>query len=172
MVASRIRERRFECEAMPALTHAEAREVLDAALARAVEMSCAVSVAINARSCFLFAKYGVPILEREAGGVIVNMASFAGLRGGHGLAGYSASKGAIIAFTTALAREVAGGRFRVNAIWPGWVDSAFNKPAIGFLGGRESLGEVITEHVPPGRKSSQRRSPRPSCFWRPRHRRT
>jgi len=62
---------------------------------------------VNPRSCFLGAKYSVPYLRERGGGSIVNVSSLAGLKGGPGMTAYSASKGAIIAFTRALAEELA-----------------------------------------------------------------
>jgi len=103
---------------------------------------------VNARSCFLAAKHGVPLLRRSGGGVIVNMASLAALKGGPGLTGYSASKGAIVAFTRALAAEVGADGIRANVLCPGWVDTSFNEPAISFIGSREALEESVIGSVP------------------------
>lgn len=105
-------------------------------------------MAVNPKSCFLGAKYGVPHLRREGGGVIVNNASIAALKGGPGMTAYSASKGAIVAFTKALAAELAPENIRVNAICPGWIDTPFNQPAIDFMGGRKKQEEVIQTIVP------------------------
>src|SRR5215217_4828491 len=69
---------------------------------------------VNPRSCFLGAKYGVPHLRERGGGSIVNVSSLAGLKGGPGMTAYSASKGAIIAFTRALAEELAPDKIRAN----------------------------------------------------------
>ena len=110
-------------------------------------------MAINPRSCFLAAKYGVPHLRAAGGGVIVNTASLAALKGGPGMTAYSASKGAIVAFSKALAAEVARDGIRVNAICPGWVDTPFNQPAIAFMGGPEEQAEVIRRVVPMGRQA-------------------
>jgi len=107
---------------------------------------------VNPRSCFLGAKFGVPHLRRSGGGAIVNMASLAGVKGGPGMTAYSASKGAIVAFTKALAAELAPDRIRVNAICPGWIDTPFNQPAIDFMGGREEQANVIAASVPLGRQ--------------------
>lgn len=104
-------------------------------------------MAVNPRSCFLGAKYGVPHLRRQGGGAIVNSGSIAALKGGPGMTAYSASKGAIVAFTKALAAELAP-EIRVNAICPGWIDTPFNQPAIDFMGGREAQEEVIQTIVP------------------------
>lgn len=107
---------------------------------------------VNPRSCFLGAKFGVPHLRRAGGGAIVNTASLAGVKGGPGLTGYSASKGAIVAFSKALAVELAPDRIRVNAICPGWIDTPFNKPAIDFMGGPDRQEEVVQAIVPLGRQ--------------------
>lgn len=109
-------------------------------------------MAVNPRSCFLGAKYGVPYLMQRGGGVIVNVASLAGLKGGPGMTAYSASKGAIIAFTKALAAEVAPAKIRVNAMCPGWIDTPFNQPAIDFMGGRAVQDRVVEQIVPLGRQ--------------------
>lgn len=109
---------------------------------------------VNPRSCFLGAKFGVPHLRRSGGGAIVNTASLAGVKGGPGMTAYSASKGAIIAFTKALAAELAPDRIRVNAICPGWIDTPFNQPAIDFMGGRDKQAEVIEAVVPLNRQGA------------------
>lgn len=110
-------------------------------------------MAVNPRSCFLAAKHGVPHLRAAGGGAIVNTASLAALKGGPGMTAYSASKGAIVAFTKALAAELAPEGIRVNAMCPGWVDTAFNQPAIDFMGGPAKQAEVIRTIVPMGRQA-------------------
>jgi dihydroanticapsin dehydrogenase len=104
--------------------------------------------AVNAKSCFLGAKHGVPHLRRAGGGVIVNTASLAGVKGGPGMTAYSASKGAIVAFTKALAAELGPDGIRANALCPGWVDTPFNQPAIDFMGGPDEQARVIRAIVP------------------------
>ncbi|KQX74196.1 SDR family NAD(P)-dependent oxidoreductase [Aeromicrobium sp. Root472D3] len=108
---------------------------------------------INPKSCFLSAKYAVPLLrQNETGGSIVNVSSIAGLKGGPGQTAYSASKGAIVAFSRALAVELASDSIRVNCLCPGWVDTPFNEPAIEFMGGRRKQDEMIAATVPLGRQ--------------------
>jgi dihydroanticapsin dehydrogenase len=109
---------------------------------------------INVRAHFFGAKFAVPHLRKSGKGSIINTASLAGKRGGPGLVAYSASKGAVIAFTTALALELAPDRIRVNAICPGWVDTAFNQPAIDFMGGTAAQRTKIAASVPLGRQAT------------------
>jgi len=109
--------------------------------------------AVNARAHFFGAKYAVPLLRKNGKGSIINTSSLAGKRGGPGMTAYSASKGAVIAFTTALAMELAGDNIRVNAICPGWVDTAFNQPAIDFMGGSAAQAKAVSAVVPLGRQA-------------------
>ncbi|MDQ0391601.1 SDR family NAD(P)-dependent oxidoreductase [Labrys monachus] len=108
---------------------------------------------VNVRAHFFGAKYAIPHLRRAGGGSIINTSSLAGKRGGPGLAAYSASKGAVIAFTTALALELASDNIRVNAICPGWVNTAFNRPAIDFMGGASAQEAKVASFVPLGRQA-------------------
>ncbi|MEU0842625.1 SDR family oxidoreductase [Streptomyces sp. NPDC005962] len=103
---------------------------------------------VNPKTCFLTARFGTPLLQKRGGGTIVNIASIAGLKGGPGQTAYSASKGAVIAFSKALAAELAPDGIRVNALCPGWVDTPFNEPAIAFMGGRAAQEEMVTRTVP------------------------
>jgi dihydroanticapsin dehydrogenase len=104
--------------------------------------------AVNVRSCYLSAKAAIPyLLEAESRRVIVNVASIAGVKGGGGVSAYSASKGAVIAFSRALAAELADHGIAVNAISPGWVATGFNAPAIAMMGGPEQQEKVVTDGV-------------------------
>ncbi|MGV9633106.1 SDR family NAD(P)-dependent oxidoreductase [Nocardia rhamnosiphila] len=104
-------------------------------------------LSVNPKSCFLLAKYAAPVLRRRGGGSIVNIASIAGIKGGPGQTAYSASKGAIVAFSRALAAELAPD-IRVNSLCPGWVDTPFNQPAIDNMGGPEAQAALIERTVP------------------------
>jgi 3-oxoacyl-[acyl-carrier protein] reductase len=76
------------------------------------------TMAVNVRSVHLGAKYVVPHMKRQGGGVILSTASTAGIRPRPGLSAYAASKGAVIAFTKALAIELAPFKIRVVSINP------------------------------------------------------
>ncbi len=62
-------------------------------------------------------------MREQGGGVIVNLASIAGVLGAPGMAAYVASKGAIIALTKTLAREVAADNILVHAVAPGVIET-------------------------------------------------
>ncbi len=75
---------------------------------------------VNLKSMMLASKYAVPRMVEGAGGAIINMSSSAGLRASLGSSvSYSASKGGVIALTTAMAVQHGRGNIRVNCIAPG-----------------------------------------------------
>jgi len=77
----------------------------------------------NLKSTFNCSKAAVKHMMRKRYGRIINIASVAGQMGNPGQTNYSASKGGQIAFTKALAREVAARKITVNAIAPGFVET-------------------------------------------------
>lgn len=74
---------------------------------------------VNLRGTFLCTHFVLPHLLKQGGGRIINIASQLGYIGGIEVAHYCASKGGVIAFTKALAREVATRNVLVNGIAPG-----------------------------------------------------
>ena len=86
----------------------------------------------------------VPDMVRAGSGRILNVSSVWGLRGASCEVAYSASKGAVNAFTLALARELAPSHIQVNAIAPGMVDTRMN----AALSGEET--EKIRGEIPAG----------------------
>ena len=109
---------------------------------------------VNARGTFFAAKYAGPAIQRAGGGSIITTSSLAGLRGAAGMASYAAAKGAVIAFTVALAQELAPHNIRVNSVLPGWIDTPFNNPAIELMGGVEAHAEIVRRIVPLGRQGT------------------
>jgi len=73
---------------------------------------------VNLKSAFLGAKYAVPQMREQGGGVILNTASTAAIRPRNGLSAYCASKGGMVTLTKQLAHELAEDGVRVNAICP------------------------------------------------------
>lgn len=104
--------------------------------------------AVNARGTFLCCKHAIPDMARRGGGSIVNIASIAGLVGLRNRAAYCASKGAVIAFTRALAVDHVGDGIRVNAVCPGTVDSPWVRRLVQDAG--ESL-DALRARQPMGR---------------------
>jgi len=76
----------------------------------------------NLRSAFLFSKHAYPLMK-EKGGTIINVSSVHAIATSSNIAAYAASKGALAAFTRALAIELAHDNIRVNAVLPGAVDT-------------------------------------------------
>ena len=74
--------------------------------------------AVNVKSVYLSAKHIVPVMKKQGFGVILNVASTAGVRPRPGLVWYNTSKGAMMSATKAMAIELAGEKIRVNAINP------------------------------------------------------
>lgn len=76
-------------------------------------------IRVHLYGTFLFAQQAARLMSRQGSGAIVNIASDLGQLGCANLSHYSAAKGGIIAFTKALARELAAQGVRVNAVAPG-----------------------------------------------------
>ncbi|ASJ71043.1 SDR family oxidoreductase [Granulosicoccus antarcticus] len=75
-------------------------------------------LAVNAKSVFLSAKYIIPIMKKQGYGVVLNVASTAGVSPRPNLSWYNASKGWMITATRSMAVELAASGIRVNAINP------------------------------------------------------
>jgi NAD(P)-dependent dehydrogenase (short-subunit alcohol dehydrogenase family) len=78
---------------------------------------------VNVEGCFLMARATVPLMRRRGGGRIVNLASTAPFKGVAELLHYTTSKGALVAFTRSLARELGPDNILVNAVAPGFTVS-------------------------------------------------
>lgn len=74
----------------------------------------------NLKSVFLTCKHVIPIMERQGGGSIVNLASTSGLRWtGSAQVGYATSKAGVIQFSRVVAVQYAAKGIRVNTVVPG-----------------------------------------------------
>lgn len=93
---------------------------------------------VNLKGPFFLCKEVVPIMEKQGGGSIINVASTAGIRPGFGLGVYSISKAGLIMMTRVLAFELGGSNIRVNAIAPGVIRTKMSEVLV-------STEEIVRE---------------------------
>ena len=86
--------------------------------------------AVNATGTFLCTQAFLPGMLERKWGRVVNLASVAGRAGAKYIAGYAASKHAVVGFTRCVAAEVADQGVTVNAVCPGYVDSAMTQESL------------------------------------------
>lgn len=79
-------------------------------------------MAVNVRGIYLISKYAVPHLKKTKGTIINNSSSVA-FKGVANRAAYTASKGAVLSMTRAMAADYLDDKIRVNAICPGTTDT-------------------------------------------------
>ncbi len=80
-------------------------------------------MAVNVKGVFLASKHAVPAMAKRGGGAIVNIASVQAFASQSNVAAYTASKGAILALTRAMALDHADQGIRVNCICPAAIDT-------------------------------------------------
>ncbi|GAA4617111.1 SDR family NAD(P)-dependent oxidoreductase [Saccharopolyspora hordei] len=100
-------------------------------------------VQINLYGVFNTSKAVLPIMAEQRSGRVVNLGSDAGRVGSSGEAVYSAAKGGVIAFSKAMAREMARSQVAVNCVCPGPTDTAL----FASMGG-EKLREALKKAIP------------------------
>ncbi len=86
--------------------------------------------AVNVTGTFLCTRAFVPGMAERWWGRVVNVASVAGLAGAKYISAYAASKHAVIGFTRSVAAEVAAQGVTVNAVCPGYVDTAMTRESV------------------------------------------
>jgi 3-oxoacyl-[acyl-carrier protein] reductase len=106
--------------------------------------------AVNVKGVFYGCKAAIPHMRRGGGGVILNMASTAGIRPRPGLTAYNASKAAVITLTKSLALELAPDRIRVVSICPVATDTPMLPRFIGAQDPLEGRQRFIAS-IPWGR---------------------
>ena len=103
-------------------------------------------LAVNLTGAFRMTRAAVPYMRQRGAGAIVNVASINGIRGKFGQSNYAASKGGLIAFTKAVAREVGRSGIRVNAVAPGLIETGMTA-ALPEAVRRQALGEALLGRV-------------------------
>ena len=84
-------------------------------------------ISVNLKGAFNMIKHTYKMFMKQRSGRIVNMASIVGLNGNAGQANYSASKAGLIGVTKSVAKELAARNVTVNAIAPGYIDTAMTQ---------------------------------------------
>ena len=96
----------------------------------------------NLKAAWAMSKACVPSMKKQASGAIVLVSSTAGQRGEANFSNYAASKGGQISFTKALASELCP-KIRVNAVAPGWIETAMVRPVFEDENYKQSVINAI-----------------------------
>jgi 3-oxoacyl-[acyl-carrier protein] reductase len=101
-------------------------------------------LAVNLDSMMLVTRAAIPLMKQRGGASIVNLASLAGRKGGHGGSlAYATAKGAVLTFSRALSTELAPYGIRVNAIAPGLIlGSRFHEVHTSEPSKRETIAGI------------------------------
>jgi NAD(P)-dependent dehydrogenase (short-subunit alcohol dehydrogenase family) len=109
-------------------------------------------LAVNLDGTFLGCKYAFPLLRKQ-GGSIVNLSSVSGLIGGHNLAAYNASKGAVSLLTKSVALHGARQRppVRCNALCPAFLEGPMVDFTVQSARNPETARQKMAQAIPLGR---------------------
>jgi 2-deoxy-D-gluconate 3-dehydrogenase len=102
----------------------------------------------NLTSAFLCSQAAYPAMKKSGGGKIINIGSMMSIFGAPFATAYAASKGGMVQMTKSLATAWAKDGIQVNAILPGWIDTALTRRAREQVGG---LHESVLKRTPAGR---------------------
>lgn len=98
---------------------------------------------INVKGMYLASKFAIPEMEKRGGGAIVNVASVQAIASQKSVAAYTASKGAILALTRAMALDHAAAQIRVTAVCPASVDTPMLRFAADVWKGDKAEEEMV-----------------------------
>ncbi len=117
----------------------------DGLLLRMKEEDWNLVLQVNLNGTFHCTKAVLQPMTKQRDGRIVNIASIVGVMGNVGQANYAASKAAVIGFTKTVAREYASRNVTVNAVAPGFIDTAMTQ------GLPSDVKETLQKQIPLGR---------------------
>jgi 3-oxoacyl-[acyl-carrier protein] reductase len=120
----------------------------DGLLMRMSEEAWDTVMDINLKGSFLCTREAIKDMARQRYGRIINITSVAGFMGNPGQANYSASKAGLVGFTKTVAREYAGRGVTVNAVAPGFIETAMTDIL------SEKIKEEMKKLIPLGRFGS------------------
>ena len=124
----------------------------DGLMLRMTEQQWDAVIAVNLKSAFNFIHACVPVMMRQRGGSIINMASVVGVHGNAGQANYAASKAGLIALAKSIGQEMGPKGIRANAIAPGFLVSNQNRALLFNADGTPTArSEKILKGTPMGR---------------------
>ncbi len=112
----------------------------------------------NLTAPFLITQACISSMLKQRYGRIINIASVNGQMGAPGQANYAASKAGLIGLTMSVAREVASRNITVNAVAPGWIETAMTSELA------PELKETMLKQVPLGRVGTDRDVAAAVCF--------
>ena len=104
-----------------------------------------IVIKVNQTGVFYGMKYALQQMMEQGGGVIVNIASLAGLKASVNNISYAASKFAVVGMTKAAALEYASKNIRINAVCPGYTESALLDR---LLSARPDMETMLKAHIP------------------------
>jgi 3-oxoacyl-[acyl-carrier protein] reductase len=117
----------------------------DGLLLRMKEEDWNLVLQVNLNGTFNCTKAALLPMSKQRSGRIVNIASIVGAIGNAGQANYAASKAAVIGFTKTVAREYASRAVTVNAVAPGFIDTAMTQQLSA------EVKETLSKQIPLGR---------------------
>jgi NAD(P)-dependent dehydrogenase (short-subunit alcohol dehydrogenase family) len=105
-------------------------------------------IAVNLKGVYLCSHYVIPVMLRGNGGVVINVASEAGLVGIAGQVAYNASKAGVISLTKSMAVDFGRQGVRVNAVCPGTTETPMVKNALKKSKDPEKERRKLEEYRP------------------------
>ncbi|MBM4330252.1 MAG: 3-oxoacyl-[acyl-carrier-protein] reductase [Deltaproteobacteria bacterium] len=120
----------------------------DQVLLRMKEEEWDLVISVNLKGAFHCTKAALRPFLKQKGGKVLNIASVTGQMGNAGQSNYAASKAGLIGFTKSIAREYASRNIQVNAVAPGFIDTAMSQAI------PEKGREILIKQIPMERLGS------------------